>query len=519
MVEATATPSNLALPSVTLAGTIIGQATLDSATSDATLNASQIDILPAQNNPVFVSDILPVGTQKLHTNALPLGDYSVECFYGTAANIDVSAPPHSCKKTMSVQTEAQGCSRIYPYKGNTLSDTMVNDTAFSASFRCGSRLPIAGTPTNPYMFRVGTTPFIYLPFDALVSELFNGIAIGPVSQQTQNYNFNTGNTPVGCAVKIGGGYSTNSACQLTACSGTNCNTPQTFSVIHSGNLTCTSEDTGVYNIGCNPSAPDPVRIACLTWFRKAIKAGSSTVQNGVEFGISFTFNSPTPTPVTCTKYDAGKMPGGLNLSDNIVCSATLKNGERYEIYAADTTGRLDSLQTTAKTVERDSEAPTMSEIKYYTDESLTTEVPKTSWHNKPVIALVVCSDTPLNEATACACAATVDPSTTNADLWSPGIANNLIGADLMRYTRIIANNFTSAQTVRITDKAGNKSPTTTLAVALDAKAPIMTVTESGTGTTKTITLTASDPESKIWKTTTAPTTPTATNTNGIIYRV
>lgn len=322
-----------------------------------------------------------------------------------------------------------------------------------------------------------------------------------------------------CAVKVGGGYSTNSACKLTACSGANCNTPQTFSVIHSGDLTCTSENTGVYNIGCNPGAPDPVRNACIAWFRSAITAGSTNVPNGEEFTISFTFNSPTPTPVTCIKYTAGFMPGGLNLEDNIVCEATLKNGERYQIYAADTTGRIDALQSTAKTVERDAEAPTMSVVKYYTDDSLTTEVPTTSWYNKSVIALVVCSDAPLNEATACACAPTVDPSTTNADLWSPGIPNNLIGADLMRYTRIITNNFTSVQTVRITDRAGNQSPTTTLTVALDAKPPIMTVTESGTGTTKTITLTASDPESKIWKTTAAPTTSAATNSNGIIYRV
>jgi hypothetical protein len=288
-------------------------------------------------------------------------------------------------------------------------------------------------------------------------------------------------------------------------------------VIHSGDLSCTSEDAGVYNIGCNPEAPDPVRNACIAWFRKAITAAN--VSKGDEFSISFTFNSPTPTSVKCIEYEAGKMPGGLNLEDNIVCEATLNNGERYQIYAADTTGRIDALQTSAKTVERDSEAPTMSEIKYYTDESLTTEVLPTSWYNKPVTALVVCSDTPLNEATFCSCAPTVDPSTTNADLWSPGIPNNLIGADLMRYTRIIENNFTSVQTVSIIDRAGNQSPTTTLAVALDVKPPIMTVTESGTGTTKTITLTASDPESKIWKTTVAPTTPAATNSNGIIYRV
>ena len=45
---------------------------------------------------------------------------------------------------------------------------------------------------------------------------------------------------------------------------------------------------------------------------------------------------------------------------------------------------------------------------------------------------------------------------------------------------------------------------------------MMTVTESGT-TIKSITLTLNDTDSKIWKTTTAPTG--ATNTQGIIYRV
>ena len=211
------------------------------------------------------------------------------------------------------------------------------------------------------------------------------------------------------------------------------------------------------------------------------------------------------------------MPGGLNLSDNVVCRATLKNGEKYQIYAADTNGRIDALQTTAKTVERDREAPTMAEIKYYTDETLTTEVPSTNWYNKPVIVLAVCSDTPLNESTSCACARTVDPITTDADTWSVGVPNSLIGADLMRYTRTIAESTSGIQKVQVVDTAGNKSTAKNIAVSLDTQAPLVTPTESGTGTTRTIILTASDTGSKIWKTTTAPTG--ATNTNGIIYRV
>lgn len=142
--------------------------------------------------PPFISEMYTVGTQILHPT-MTLGDYTVECFYGNATGVDASATatPHSCVKTMSVKSDAQGCSRVYPYKGSTLSDEMTSASAFDASFRCGSRKPVLGAVTNPYMFRVGTQPISYLAFDALISELFNGLTIGPVSTQTQNYNFNT----------------------------------------------------------------------------------------------------------------------------------------------------------------------------------------------------------------------------------------------------------------------------------------------------------------------------------------
>lgn len=460
------------------------------------------------------------------------GTYTVECFYGTAAAVDASttAFPHSCTKTTVVSNTANGCSRIYPYKGSTLSDEMISTVAFDASFRCGSRQPVTGVISNPYMFRVGTSPFIYLPFDSLISELFNGLTIGPVSQQTNSYNFTTGNTDVSCAVKIGGGYSTNNACQLTACSGADCNTPQTFSVIHSGDLTCTSDATGTYRIGCNPDAPQAVQDACINWFRDAVNTRGTSVANGTKFTVDFTFNNTTPTTVECVKYAAGQMPGGLNLSDNVVCETTLNNGEQYQIYAADTNGRIDALQTNAKTVERDNEIPTLSDIKYYTDDTLTTEVPSTGWYNKPVIALAVCSDTPLTEATACACAPTVDPSTTDADLWSPGVPNTLIGADLMRYTRIITTSISATvgspvTSVRIVDKAGNQSDIKNMTIALDTKAPVITTTETGAGATKTISLTVNDNDSKVWKTTTVPSGvslpagTTTNNANGIVYRI
>jgi len=394
---------------------------------------------------------------------MTIGSYTVQCFYGTATTVDASttAIPDTCTKTTVVSNTANGCSRIFPYRGSTLSDEMTSTTAFDASFRCGSRQPMNTSLTNPYMFRVGTTPFAFLQFDSLISELFNGLTIGPVSLQTQNYNFNATTSDVSCAVKVGGGYSTNNSCQLRACSGANCNVPQTFSVIHSGDLTCTSTPTDTYKIGCNPEAPEAVLNACIAWFQSAITKNSTTVPNGQSFRVGFIFTSEPAVQIDCIKYAAGKMPGGLNLADNVICDATLNNGEKYEIYAADinTNTKIESLQTTSKTVEFDNEAPTMTEVKYYTDSSLTTEVQGTSWQNKPVIALAVCSDTPLNEAKACACSPTVDQnpnSTTTPELWSPGIPNNIIGADLMRYTRTISSTLTGSQSVGIIDKAGNK---------------------------------------------------------------
>lgn len=135
------------------------------------------------------------------------GTYTVQCFYGTATTVDVSntATPHSCEKTMNVReantNNINGCSRIYAYKGSTLSDEMTSPAAFSASFRCGSRLP-SDTVTNPFILRLGTTAPAFLLYDTVMSEFFNGFAIGPISTQTNNYDFVTGSTPVSCAVRV-----------------------------------------------------------------------------------------------------------------------------------------------------------------------------------------------------------------------------------------------------------------------------------------------------------------------------
>lgn len=67
--------------------------------------------------PPFISDAHTLGTQVLHPS-LTVGMYTVECFYGTAASVDVSvtAQPHLCTKTITVNSNAQGCSRIYAYQ-------------------------------------------------------------------------------------------------------------------------------------------------------------------------------------------------------------------------------------------------------------------------------------------------------------------------------------------------------------------------------------------------------------------
>lgn len=146
------------------------------------------------------------------------------------------------------------------------------------------------------------------------------------------------------------------------------------------------------------------------------------------------------------KYPANS-PERFNLQENIVCTAVLKNGEYYEIYAADTGGNMiNSLQTTAKTVQYDNEKPTM-ELKYYTDSSRTTEVVPTRWSNKPVVAAVICNDTPRGESVACSCAPAVVGTNTSA--WSIGVPHGTldIGADLLRYTRTFVDNFTGTQSV------------------------------------------------------------------------
>jgi len=465
---------------------------------------------------VFVSDIFPVGNQVLHTAALPLGNYTVECFYGTATNVDtsVSATPNACTKNIEVKNTAQGCSRVYAYRGNTLSDEMTGDSSFDASFRCGSRLPSTGF-TNPFALRFGTQSPAYLDYDPVYTLFLNDIGVGPLSNQTQDYTVPTGNTDISCAVKIGTGYSTNNSCNLRACVGGSCSVPQTFSVVSAGNATCTTQNEEEYSIGCNPDAPETTRIACAAWFSNLFAAQTGA---GVKtFKARFTFNGANDE-IGCTKYPPGGMPGGLNMYENFVCKKILPSGELVEIYAADNSGTpINSLQTTAYTVKKDNEKPDLQDIKYYTDvtrTNLITDISK--WQKGSITAQITCLDRPLEESVSCACAKNVDPSSSEADKWSVGTPDLNLGADVMYYTRTLTGSI-SGQSVRVHDTADNKSDAVrTLDIGIDGQAPTVTVTDTGSGSVRTVIISATDLVSKIWKTSENPTQ--GTNTHGIIFR-
>ncbi len=78
----------------------------------------------------FISELYTIGTQVLHSTIPTSGTYTVNCFYGTASAVDTTATPHECTKTMTVSDgktdEINGCSRVFAYKGSTLSDEMTS---------------------------------------------------------------------------------------------------------------------------------------------------------------------------------------------------------------------------------------------------------------------------------------------------------------------------------------------------------------------------------------------------------
>lgn len=102
---------------------------------------------------------------------------------------------------------------------------------------------------EPFALYIGSIAPQLLMADTFMTAFLAEYQIGAISNQTQPpHTFNNGSTPVSCAVRVGGGYSTNDYCRATACVGNNCNLPQAFSVVNSADRVCTSADTGTYHI-------------------------------------------------------------------------------------------------------------------------------------------------------------------------------------------------------------------------------------------------------------------------------
>jgi len=77
----------------------------------------------------FISPLYTIGTSVKHPTTFFAGTYTVTCLYGTATNTDQAVANYgmtagTCEKTMTVNATANGCSRIYPYRGASLSDEM-----------------------------------------------------------------------------------------------------------------------------------------------------------------------------------------------------------------------------------------------------------------------------------------------------------------------------------------------------------------------------------------------------------
>ena len=79
---------------------------------------------------------------------------------------------------------------------------MTSSTAFSASFRCGSRSAIPTGTTDPYNLRINST-LSNLIDDPIFFGIFADTGLGGISTQTGPTDFFTNNTPVECAVKVG----------------------------------------------------------------------------------------------------------------------------------------------------------------------------------------------------------------------------------------------------------------------------------------------------------------------------
>lgn len=106
----------------------------------------------------------------------------------------------------------------------------------------------------------------------------------------------------------------------------------------------------------------------------------------------------------------------------------------------------------------------------------------------------MCTDLPNDESVTCACAPTIDPTTTDAGSWSAGIVSSA-GADVMSYIRTFAQSLPigSANKVFVWDTAHNKSTFLDIVLGIDAQAPTVSVTG-----TSSLLISASDDGAKIW---------------------
>ena len=396
---------------------------------------------------------------------------------------------------------------------------MTAGAAFDASFRCGSRNIVTNTAdTKAYRLQIGTGDPAYLAYDKSMTDLFNGLLIGPVSTQTQNYNFTTG-TDVSCAAKVGDGYSTNTSCQLRTCVGGNCANPQTFIFVPSEEITCTNQDNVSYDVGCNAASPDYT--TCLKWLYE----GTGTTRN-----VKVTINGvPEDRYFTCL---TSTPPGALGPVKT--CSIALPSGSIVPIFVGDTTTGTTSgtsgtsgttatnysFQTTAYTLTKDTGKPTGT-VAYYTNYSggVTLSPDQYAyWQKQPITAVITCSDKTTAgtegklDGPSCACSpsltATAPISTATQaeiDQWSLGIpsGDTNIGPDVMTYSRVITNNSGALAAIRVQDSASNISDQSfSPDFGIDSTPPKLTATTTGTSGSATITLSFTDnasTDSGFWK--------------------
>lgn len=190
--------------------------------------------------------------------------------------------------------------------------------------------------------------------------------------------------------------------------------------------------------------------------------------------------------------------------DNIVCKATLNNGQQYTILAADVGGNpIASLQTTTYTVKKDNTKPDLRPLELYLNPTLTLQVTDFDrWYNVPLTLVARCSDQPgVSDGDECACASEILSEPT---LWSPGVSDAQLGPDIMHYVRTVSASINGIS-VQVKDTAGNPSDVSpAINLSIDTQAPDVAISETGSGASRVIKLSVTDTNSKIWTATSIP---------------